>query len=307
MSNYKKFDPSIIRSRIKEGAYPSLVGANRAIGKTQGLSDEERLSLKKVAAKHFGADAPVAAAAPKAAKKAAKKAGKKSSKKAAKKTAKKASKRAPKPARGAKAAPEASTETDPAPEVTEAVAPAVKKTRAKRGSKAQVQASEQLELPHMVSKPAPLSEESGPVATARLMGSVIGSCDQMVKSINMTNSLLPKEVAEAGNVAAVRVMTRAVDVLDQDVVGPLHKSATTAAKAATPPKPRTPPKRTTAAKPEQPAEQTSEEEDVAHMPLESDLTEDEQELLNVARETQPAALSAAGLNRVPKGLGGSGS
>lgn len=311
MSNYKKFDPSIIRARIKEGAYQSLVGANRAIGKTQGLSDEERLSLKKVAAKHFGADAPVAAAAPKA-KKVAKKAGKKASKK----TAKKASKRAPKTARGSKAAPAPSTEAEPAPVLADDAIPVVKKTRAKRGSKATAHASQQLELPltasgvgNQLSVQGSSSEElSGPVATARLMGSVIGSCDQMVKAINMTNSLLPKDVAEAGNSAAVKVMTRAVSVLDNEVVGPLHKDAGVTTKAATPPKQRTPPKRVAAAKVEQPLEDTSEEtaeDDVAHITPESDLTEDEQDLLNVARDVQPTALAAAGLNRVPKGLGGS--
>lgn len=233
MSNYQKFDTSIIKNRIKEGAYPSLVGANRAIGKTQGLTDDDRAALKKIAAKHFGETVSEAAPKKKAAKKAAvkkpakvaKKKAPKTAKKKAKKAAKKTGKRTPKAAKPAAEAAPAKAEPAPAAE------PKAKATRAKRGAKA-AQASKQLELPlgvkHTPPPPSKLvSFAEGPVETARLMGGVISSCDTMLKAINSANSILPKDVAETGNSAAVKVMTRAVNVLDQDVVTPLLNVSTT--------------------------------------------------------------------------------
>lgn len=56
-SSYTKVDLSVIKSRLKEGVYKSLSGANRAIGKAQDLSLDEKEKAKRLALKHFGAEA----------------------------------------------------------------------------------------------------------------------------------------------------------------------------------------------------------------------------------------------------------
>ncbi len=311
MSNYKKFDISIIRNRIKEDAYPTLAGANRAIGKTQGLSEEDKVTLKKYAAKHFGGEAPVAAAPKKkaAAKKAAApkgvakvaKAGKKASKKAAKKGAK----------RVAKAAPAPDTEAEPAPASTE-VAPAVAKPRRGRVPSAAKAASAQLELP-LAGVGQKLAQDSGSSsAKTHLMGHVIGSCTQMLQSITLANNLIPKEVAAAGSEAATKLMTRAVLVLDQDVISPLltqpdvAKPASAAAdrKKTPPPKPKNPVVAAKAAvPPEEPVNEEADEEGAGPTGESTDedepptLTEEEERGLELLRDTMPGN-AAPGL-RVP--------
>jgi hypothetical protein len=246
MSSYKKFDTSIIRNRIKDNSYPTLAGANRAIGKTQGLSEEEKSSLKKFAAKHFGAETPAAApAAKKAGKKTAKKAAAAKAPKTTKKGAKKAAKKGAKRATKAAAAP--ATEAEPAPVETEAVAaPVRRRGRAPGAAKADV--SQQLGLPFEAG--ATLVGQSvahnSPAAKAHLMGNVIGSCNQMLSSIVLANNLIPKEVAEEGSKVVAQTMTRAVRVLDQEVVSPLLQADAAAkvqlkTKKTPPPRPKNPP------------------------------------------------------------------
>lgn len=104
MSNYQKFTLTTFKKRLSEGAYSNLTGANRAIGKTKELSDADKTKAKKLAAKHFGEDAPSKSAPAKAARKAAKKAEKKAEKKTEKKVEKapKSTKKAEKPAKSTK-------------------------------------------------------------------------------------------------------------------------------------------------------------------------------------------------------------
>lgn len=275
MSNYQKFDTSVIRNRIKDGTYPTLAGANRAIGKTQGLSEDDKSNLKKFAAKHFGADAPAAAPAKKAGKKTAKKAAAAKAPKAAKKASKKAAKKASK--RAAKAAV-ASSEEDPvsvkdvavAVEASPAAAPK-RRGRPPGSAKAQkAQQSQQLELPLTEKAPPGNTGGSNSLAgKATLMGNVIGTCSQMLSSITQANNLIPKEVAAEGSGVVAKVMTRAVRVLDQEVVTPLlqneensAKSTTAATKTRKPPsRPRNPAPTVAEAPVETAADETVEEDD----------------------------------------------
>lgn len=311
MSNYKKFDISIIRNRIKENAYPTLAGANRAIGKTQGLSEDDKSTLKKYAAKHFGGDAPVAAApkkkavakkvaAPKGVAKVAK-AGKKASKKAAKKSAKRVAKAAP-------AAPATEAEPAPASASTETLAPAVAKTRRGRAPAAAKVTSSQLELPlEGTSLKQSTLDISTPVAKTALMGNVIGSCAQMLQSITLANELIPKEAAAAGSEAATKLMTRAVSVLDQDVISPLlaqpepvKPAAVATSKKTPPPRPKNPVVATKAAP--EPTEEPVNEEAEEESPADDDddageqddppaLTEEEERGLELMRDTMPGNAS----------------
>jgi hypothetical protein len=308
MSNYKKFDISIIRNRIKDNAYPTLAGANRAIGKTQGLSEEDKSTLKKYAAKHFGGEAPVAAApkkkavakkvaAPKGVAKVAK-AGKKASKKAGKKTAKRVAKAAP-------AAP--ATEAEPAPATTEAT-PAVAKPRRGRAPAAKAKAStKQLELPlEGTNLRQSTLDITTPVAKTALMGNVIGSCTQMLQSITLANNIIPKDAAAAGSEAATKLMTKAVEVLDQDVISPLlaQPEPTKPAPVAAAPK-KTPPPRpknpvvTTKAAPEPPEEPVADDETEDEEPAGDEageqedppaLTEEEERGVAILRDTMPGNL-----------------
>jgi len=247
MSSYQKFDTSVIRNRIKDGTYPTLAGANRAIGKTQGLSEDDKSNLKKFAAKHFGADAPAAAPAKKVGKKASKKAAAKAPK-AAKKAGKKAAKKGPK-GRSSKA----EVDSEPAPVsvkdvAIETLAPAAAPKRRGRppgSAKApKAQQAQQLELP--LTEKAPPGNTGGSntlAAKAALMGNVIGTCDQMLRSITQANNLIPKEVAAEGSSVVANAMTRAVRVLDQEVVTPLLQAGTTLEKAVVATKAKKPPSR----------------------------------------------------------------
>lgn len=323
MSSYQKFDTSVIRKRIKDGTYATLAGANRAIGKTQGLSEDDKNDLKKYAAKHFGADAPAASAAP-AAKKAGKKASKKAAakpakalKKASKTAAKKASKRAP------KAAAASDTEADTSKSATEeVVATEVASAPHRRGrAPAAAKASQQLELSLVPREPAGGSGGTNHSLAdkAVLMGNVIGTCDQMLRSITMANNLIPKEVAAEGSEIVAKTMTRAVQVLDRDVVAPLlqdsttEKAPTAKPKRAPPPKPKNPSTATSTVAPATP-EEIADSVDDDSLPLEAldatgadednaddsehpALTDEEQLGVNALRETMPRNLPA-GL-RVP--------
>ena len=208
MSNYTKFTLDTIRMKLKAGEYESLVGANRAIGKTKDLSPEDKEKAKILAAKHFGADAPVAksakaakgARAPKAPvkrKKAAKKAAKPAAavaatKKVAKKTKRKAGKRAPR----------VSEESAPAPSPA-AAAPAVSEAKVKTGGAKKAAAVE-----------APPAYGESTAAVLRDMVSTITSIDQALKSMEAAKRLFPKADLERNVELAVTAMGRAVSVLE---------------------------------------------------------------------------------------------
>lgn len=300
MSNYTKFDLSSIKARIKEGTYPSLVGANRAIGKTQGLSEEDRDTLKKYAAKHFGVEAPTAkkATAKKAATKPAKKAAKKSAKKAsAKKAAPKAAKAAKKVAKkatGKRASKSTASKAEPAPSdpaTTEAAAPAAA-PRAPRQSKPKAAPPADAKEAEDRGTSSQANGESKRSTTIRDMGAVITSCDQMLKAISASD-VLPKEEAAEAHTAATKLMTRAVAVLDQEVVSPL---LSTKAATAAPAKPK---KGTKATAPKAvPVAVEEEESDNAPSSEEGDngvgsapLSEEEKRLLDIGREVAPRVSS----------------
>lgn len=203
MSNYKKFDLSTIKKKLVNGEYASRVGAMRAIGKTQGLSEGEREKARTLVSKHFGEE-PTPPPAKKASKKAAKKAApakKKAAKKAAPARAKKASKKG---GRRAKAQP-----ADDGAGTTEA--PKAKPVSLRAGSTA----------------PVRLNGKSQDVTSS--MGSVISTVSAAIQSMETAKKLFPKAELETNVEKAAGVMTRAVQVIDQEVVRPmLNEDSTTA-------------------------------------------------------------------------------
>lgn len=245
MSDYKKFDLASVKARIKSDTYPNLTGANRAIGKTQGLSEEDRATLKKFAAKHFGADAPAATAPKKASKKAGKKAAKKAVAKPVK-TAKKAAKvakktRAKRGSKKATAVAAPAAEPAPAPAVSEKPVAKAKQARGRKPA-AVVGTAVQMALPF-----SPSTSSAEKTETVRLMGSVIGTCTDMLKSLDLAEKLFPKADMAESVATVTNTMTRAVAVINDEVVSPLTKPKTKE-KAAAPAAKEKPAKRKPAAK-----------------------------------------------------------
>lgn len=279
MSNYKKFSLDTIKQKLKNGDYAEAVGAMRAIGKTQELSDGDKEKARVLVRKHFNIEAP----APKAprAKKAAKKAP-------AKKAAKKATAK-PKAARAKKAA-------KPAAAAAPKKAVAKKTTKkAKRSKPAAVAAEGDTATPTSevvaedapsVAEPAAGKAEGGPGVLVT-MGQVIGTISDMLRSMEAAKRMFPKASLEHSVEVATGVMARAVRTIDQEVVGPrLNGDAQTA--AATPRKKAA--KKGTRAKATSVAPSEAPEAPAANgVHDESDLSEEEQEQLRLARATQPNA------------------
>lgn len=279
MSNYKKFTLDTIKQKLKNGDYEAAVGAMRAIGKTQELSEGDKEKARVLVRKHFGIEAP-APKAKKAAKKAASKAAKKAAakpkaaraKKAAKpaaaaapakKTAKKASKKG-KRSKPAAAATEGDTETS--------TSEAADSTAAK-------------EKPAASQVAARVASEPGVLVT---MGQVISTVSESIKAMETAKRMFPKGSFERDVEVATGVMARAVRTIDQSVVSPrLNESAPEAA-GATPRKKAA--KKGTRAKATPPAQ--VEEEALAQpngVHDERELSEEEQEQLRLARASQPNA------------------
>lgn len=206
MSSYTKFTLATFKTRLTGGAYANLTGANRAIGKTQELSEEDKGKARALAAKHFGAAVPVKKSATKPAAKPAKKVtkkaapkakpaaapAKKAAKKATKKTAKKATKKAAKTAPVAEPAPGASPK---APAVAAPIAPTSTATS--------------LEQP-----------EDHKARVIEQMGSVISTVGQALTSMRDAKQLFPKAELEEGVAIATSSLSRAVQRLDQEVISP---------------------------------------------------------------------------------------
>lgn len=288
MSNYKKFTLKDVATKLKNGEYAGLTGANRSIGKAQELSEADKTKARAMAAKHFGAEP---AAAPK------KKKGKKAAK--AKTSAKKVAKagRAKKTKKSAKKAGRAAAKAEAAaPQSVAQPAPVKRASRVPRtpSNAGKVQSA---------SKPAEPSQVSSRVnSVAATLGSVIGTVDQALKSMEFAKQLCPKEDMAAGVTAAMNTMSRAVRALDNEVVTPLLP----ASDPIGPPVQRTPSNKGTAQKAalakSKKAKKTkgvaATKNGTAH------LTPEEQEELKHLQETQPAALAAAGLRKVPPELTG---
>lgn len=226
MSSYQKFTLSTFKKKLENGDYENATGANRAVGKTQELSEKEKAKAKAMVVDHFGSEPTKPKPAKKApkAKKVAKKASKKStkakvSKKAPAKKAKKAAvKQAPaaKPAkkavkRGKKKASKRGTAvaapvTEPDPAVLPVAAQA-KPVRALRRVAAVVQA-----LAPTATKDVKRAE------TIQLMGQVITQVDTILRSMELSKKLFPKGEIERGVKSAQNIMNRAVSELERAVV-----------------------------------------------------------------------------------------
>lgn len=259
MSNYQKFTLQTIREKLKNGDYKNLVGANRAIGKTQELSDEDKAKAKALAAKHFGVDVPAKKPAKKRVSRkapaqaaAAPSASKKVTKKAARKTAKKGAKRAARVARS----PAAPSATD-----DDAQGASSGSGGASAGHGAD---------------------------TITEMGKVISTLDQALKAMETAKHLFPKAELEAGVTAATVSMTRAVRVLDNAVLAPLLPNEP-AAKPSVGGKPKG--KRGKRAKTASPAPVAKAAEEVAEETEDEEgeepPTQEELEQLEIARQTMP--------------------
>lgn len=237
MSSYQKFTLGTFKKKLENGDYENATGANRAIGKTQELSEKEKAKAKAMVVSHFGTE-PVKSA--KKSKKASKKAGKKSGKaKVAKAVTKKAAtKRAKK------------TATKPAPKSAKKASKRAKKTSKRRAAVTTTTAAEPdpaiapaaiqrtlRPLRKAVTKVAP-TDASTRVGKIQLMGQVINHVDIILRSMELSKRLFPKGDIERGVKSAQSIMNRAVRELEEAVVPPESGSTeaqTTPAAAAKPP------------------------------------------------------------------------
>lgn len=206
--SYQKFSLDAFRTKLKTGGYANLTGANRAIGKTHELTEDEKAAARALAAKHFGGSA----AAPKAAK---------SSKKVAKKVTKKAAKKVAK-----KVVAKAAAVTAPKKAAKKAGKKSAKKTTKKQSA----------EEPNLPKSPAAISEmtlskaktlttvaatdSTGPTAVIGQMRDVVATVGQAMKSMEDAKHLFPKGTFDASVNQAVAVLGRAVEVLDTAVLAP---------------------------------------------------------------------------------------
>lgn len=203
MSSYTKFTLNTFRDRLKKGAYENLTGANRAIGKTQELSDSDKDKARALAIKHFGGAATVKKAPAKVAKKAAKKAVKKASVPAAapKKVAKKATSKAAPKKKAAKKAAKPSDGAEPAP-----------------GPSPKAQAMTE-RAPALIATPAELTEQRKSRVVEQ-MGSVISTIGNALKSMEDAKQLFPKADLEVAVTTSVTSMCKAVQIMDQEILDP---------------------------------------------------------------------------------------
>ena len=281
MSNYKKFSLDTIKQKLKNGDYAEAVGAMRAIGKTQELSEGDKEKARVLVRKHFGIENPPAK-------------GKKAAKKVTAKAAKKAKAAAkPKAARGKKAA-------KPAAAAAPAKKAAKKASKKGRRSKPAAAAPEgdtevsEAEVGAIEAAAAPKSTQNGAKSKASpepgvlvTMGQVISTVGESLRAMELAKRLVPKASLERDVGVATGAMARAVQIIDQEIMRPRLSDGAPEA-AATPRKKAA--KKGTRAKattPAQPEEQAS--TNGAHD--EENLTAEEQEQLRLARTTQPTVES----------------
>ena len=274
MSNYKKFNLDTIREKLKNNEYASRTGAMRAIGKTQELSAKDKDKARALVLKHFGDEEP----APKA-------------KKATKKVAKKAA--APKPVKAGKKKAAKKAKTKAA--APAAPAPA-KKT--KRTPRAQASAPEVDTTP--VAKPvaAVVASKLSPEAVAGMdrntvvleMGQIISTVKDALLAMEAAKRMFPKASLEHNVELSAAVMTRAVQIIDHEVTKPRLGDDTATPSTAAPARKKQV-KRGTRTKAATTTSKPAEEDaaEPASNGAHTDLSEEEQEQLDLARQTQNAA------------------
>jgi hypothetical protein len=285
MSSYQKFTLKTFKGKLENGDYENATGANRAIGKTQELSEGDKAKAKAMVAAHFGTEvvktakpAKKAKAPAKKAKKAAKKAVvKKPAKKVAKvvsvaKPAKKTAKRAKKAAKKAAKRTKVNAEpTDAEPAILTEVAPPARAKALKVLSA----------LPAVVA-----TSVNERVDTIKMMGDIISYVDVVLKTMELSKRLYPKGNIDGDVTTAQSVISKAVNVLN-GVVSPMSTSDEAVVVTAKPEskkgksKPKTNAASAVSAAPsEVPVEESAIDE--------SKFTDEEREELRVARKVQPA-------------------
>lgn len=296
MSSYQKFTLSTFKKKLANGDYENATGANRAIGKTQELSEGDKAKAKAMVATHFGVE-PSKASPKKKASKSSKKAAKavggkvpakktkvksakkvavkpaptvKPAKKVAKRTKKKASKR-----KEAVAAPAAEPEPEAAP-------PPVARAKPLRT---------------VAPRPVVLASTGTPADNSRLekiqlMGQVITHVDVILRSMELSKKLFPKGDIERGVQSAQTIMTRAVSELEKAVTSDA-KSADTSPPVpppakASPKKGKRAPKVVTAPDTVESAASEGEPAGGALDLNDPTLTDKEREEIKLARKVRPA-------------------
>lgn len=258
MSSYQKFTPQTIKDNLKSGKYANATGANRAIGKTQELSEADKEKAKALVAKHFGVEpakkAPVKKVSAKkapakkvAAKKAvAKKIVAKPVKVAKAPVAKKVAKKAPKKA-AAKPVKEVAAKGRGKKTATKAAAePKERATAAKRAPKSK--AAQTADAAPVVQQASSLIEgasrkiDSKRTSTLKntetigYVGKIIESLHLAIKTMESARTSFPKVSFDEGVSTAQSAMTKAVALLRRDVLG---GEDTTANASTTPPAAKT--------------------------------------------------------------------
>lgn len=287
MSNYKKFSLDTIKQKLKNGEYEAAVGAMRAIGKTQELSEADKEKARKLVRAHFGIEEGAPAKSKKASKKVAKKAAKKAASKPAKAKATPKKKKASK-----KAAPAAAA----APKAT---AKKTSKRASKKAKSARAAASEDDTSPGETKTAEATKSASAPQvmdakgAVITEMGKVVATMSESLKAMEVAKHMFPKAALEHNVEMVTGAMTRAVRVIDEEVTKPRLRESSNAATDAPSAARKKPSKKGTRAKASSsppPSEAAAEEPTQANgAHAEDELSEEEQEQLRLARETQQQA------------------
>lgn len=280
MSNYKKFTLDTIKQKLKNGDYAAPVGAMRAIGKTQELTEEEKEKGRAMVRKHFGVEASAPKAVkPKKAKKTAKKVAKKA--KAAPKAKKVGKKAAAKPAAAKKVAKKAvvkkaRAKSAPTPEGDTVRHLAAVEKAATSKTEADVKA------PQVVSRGGVIQE----------MSQVISTVSDSLKAMEAAKRMFPKGQFDGAAETAVSSLARAVTVIDETVTKPRLDEAGTAQTSSLSSRKKAPKKGTrvkaaASAPSEEP--EAEDEEPEPNGTHQRDLTEEEQEQLRLARLSQSSS------------------
>jgi negative regulator of replication initiation len=203
-NTYTKLTLKSFKEKLGAGGYASLVGAKRAIGKTQDLAEKDKNKARKLAEEHFAAGGKAAPAKKLPAKKSPKK---KAKKKAAKKKAAKAkvAKAAPKkkaPAKKKKKA-KAKTKGKPAPKPAPVRTPRNTTTNVDQMTAAEIR--------------------KHPMAAVQVAQSAIGSVSDALTAMKAAGVLDDPRYKEEA-VKGVQTLGKAVKLIDQAVVTPLTGS-----------------------------------------------------------------------------------
>ena len=290
--SYKKFTLDTFKEKLKNGDYEASVGAMRAIGKTQELSEAEKEKARALVRKHFGIE-ETAGAKPARAKKAAKKTSKKAAKKAEVKAAKPAVVRKK---RGSKKA---------------AAAPAVKPVSNKVGRRGPRRAKAAASTTEVDTSGDNAAGKEPTVTSARdqrsssskepvlmQMTQVISTVSDSLKAMEAAKRIFPKGHFDSAADVAGSTLARAVKVLDEKIVAPHHPQTAAASRspASSTGARKKGAKQGTRTKVESDPPPISEDEEVEEtedspesapqVHGEENLSEDELEQLRIAREVQ---------------------